>query len=336
MAMPVVKSIPLLYHPTNVVFLDDDPKFLNVLSMNLDLTIPYVTDTDPQKVMHYLKRHTYEPDALSAMIIKRTYEDFKPGAPETFAVDFSALLATLTTPTRFKKSLHGMFDRAMKEVDGIAFCRSIREENIPIKIHLFTGKTSTDEAVELFNQKLIDGFLPKEKDVAKLAEKVNAIIREATWQQFVELGEKLSGLLSHVLKPLRDEQFINVFTREYEKYNTVEFYIVDSSCSFLLIDADGNVKLLFVTNEEEFKNSYEIAKDAKAPYEVLQAIRGRQMFPYTKEAMGYVSLNDEQWENAMVQMDKVPGRELYYAVIDRPDIEVYSFNRYMQEEWPQP
>jgi hypothetical protein len=44
-------------------------------------------------------------------------------------------------------------------------------------------------------------------------------------------------------------------------------------------------------------------------------IRGHQMFPYTKEAMGYVSLNDKQWENAMVQMDKVPGRELYYAVL---------------------
>lgn len=336
--MTMIKRIPLMYHPTNVVFLDDDPKFLHSLCMNLDLRIPYVEDTDPDKIMHYLKTHTYKQDALSALIVNQVFDDHnnKPGSPETFAVDFSQLLTTLTSPTRFKQSVFGMFDRSMKQIDGIDFCRSIREAGLPIKIHLFTGQTTTDEAVQLFNEKIIDGFLVKGGDYAKLAEKINAVIFEYTWRQFVDLGESLSGLMFNVLKPLQDEQFFNVFQKIREKNHIIEFYLLDSSCSFLLIDADGVVKQLFVRNESDFKDCYEITKDAKAPYDVIQAIRGYQQFPYTKKTMGYANLKDDQWENAMVQMDKVPGRELYYAVVDRPDIEVYSFNRYMQEEWPKP
>lgn len=336
MVASFIKSIPMVYHPTNVIFLDDDPSFLHGLSMNIDESIPYVTDTNPHKIMQYLKTHCYTPVGLSALIVTRTFDNIKPGDPEFFAIDFSKLLDTLSTPTRFKKIVHGMFDRAMKEIDGVLFCRAIREENIPIKIHLFTGKTSMDEAVELFNKKIIDGFLNKEENNKELSKKVNVIVRENTWRQFVDLGERLGGLLSHELKPLYDEQFINVFTRIYEKNKIVEFYIVDLSCSFLMIDADGAAKLLFVRNEEDFKDCYEIAKDTDLSNDMLQAIRERRMFPYTKKSMGYLNLNKEQWEYAMIQMDKVPGRELYYAVIDRPDIKVFSFNRYMQEEWPQP
>jgi len=331
-------EIPLMYHPTNVVILDDDPKILTDLSLVLAHDIPYVVNNDPQKIMQYLKTHVYHPDTLSALITQQTFDNPEPSTQETFAIDYSRLPGNLEEPTRFKKSLHIMIDRAMKKIDGLEFCSAVREENWPVHLTLFTGQTTDAAAVQAFNQKIIDGFLVKEGDYAKVAVKINNLIRENTWQQFVNLGIKLAGPLLHLLKPLRDEQFVKVFMQIYEKYKIVEFYLLDSSCSFLLIDADGHAKHFFVRNDADFVDCYEIAKNSEATHKILEAIRGRQMFPYTKEVMGYAELQGEQWESdgMMVEMHKVPGRELYYTVVNRPDIKVFSFNRYLQEEWPKP
>ena len=331
--MATYSRIPLMYHPTNVVLLDDDPKILNDISLIIANDIPYVVDDDPQQIMEYLKTHTYHRDALSALITKEASET-RPGA-EAFIVDFSQLLAMLVSPERFKKCVYAMIDRAMKRIDGLDFCRKVRSAKFLVKLLLFTAQTTSEDAVEAFNQKIIDGFLVKEGDPDKIAQKINDYIREYTWLQFVDLGEALTGLLSHVLKPLSDEQFINIFETIYRRYKIVEFYLLDSSCSFLIIDALGKAKQLFVRNDADFKECYEVAKDNKAPYEVLQALRGRQMFPYTEDDMGYAEYQSDAWDNIMVAMDKVPGRELYYAVVDRPNVKVFSFHKYQQEIWPQ-
>lgn len=328
--------IPVLYHPTNVILLDDDPTFLNDISLLLPNDIPYVLNDDPHKIISYLKMHTYESDALSALVTEQIYDRIDSNdSREAFAIDFSRLQETLNLPIRFKKSTVGMIDRFMKKMDGIDFCEAIQEDELLIKCILFTGKTSTDEAVALFNQKIIDGFLVKEGDDI-LAEKISTTINEHAWQQFVDLGNTLGGSLSHLLKPLIDEQFITIFDRIRRHYEIVEFYLLDSSCSFLLIDAKGYARQLFVRNDQDFKDCYDIAKDTQAPYDTLQTLRSYQMFPYTKNTMGYARLQGDAWDEVMVAMEEIPGRELYFTVIDRPDIEVYPFEKYLHEEWPNP
>jgi len=328
--------IPLLYHPTNVVLLDDDPKFLNNISLLLPYDMPYVLDSDPQKIMHYLKTHAYEPDTLSALVTEQVFDrPDNESTHETFVIDFSKLQETLNLPMRFKKSTVGMIDRFMQSIDGTDFCRAIQKNELPIRRILFTGKTNADEAVNLFNHKVIDGFLVKQSG-DMLAENIATTIYQHSWQQFLDLGKSLGGLLSHILKPLSDEQFIKIFNRVRQQYAVIEFYLLDSSCSFLLLDAKGHAKQLLVRNNQDFKDCYDIAKDSEAPYGVLQALRDHQMFPYTKNPMGYARLQGDAWDEMMVAMEKIPGRELYFTIIDRPDIEAYSFEKYLQEEWPNP
>src|SRR3990167_1421568 len=326
MAMPVYSSIPIMYHPTNIVLLDDELKFLNDLSLVISPDIPYVLTDKPEEAADYLRSHAYSPNALSALLTEQIYEG-KPGGKETFSIEYSQLLKILNSPDRFKKSVVAAIDRHMKLMDGLDFCFEIREKKVLVKLILFTARTGLDEVVAAFNKKTIDAYLMKEGKPAELVKKLTELYEEYSRQQFIELGKALTGLLSHVLKPLSDEQFINVFVAICKRYKAVEFYLLDSSCSFLIIDRMGKAWQFFVRKDADFKDCYEIATNNKAPYEVLQAIRGRQMFPYTEKDMGYSHYEGDAWEDIMVNMEKVPGRELYYAVIERPDIKLYAYDK---------
>lgn len=330
--------IPLMYHPTNVALLDDDRRFLNDLSLALDESIPYVLDDDPDKILSYLESHSYGRDSLSSLLTKPVFDvsSESKNSDETFSIHFSHLLKMLTSPDRFKICSTGLIDRLMKKIDGLDFCRKIHDLKLPMRLVLLTGETGNDEAVEAFNKKLIDAYLVKGNNARDLAELVNSTIKKCSKEQFLDLSESVSGLLSHVLEPLYDEQFAVVFDEACERHQAVEFYLLDSSCSFLLLDKLGQATQLFVRNEADFNDCYEIARDSQAPYEVLQSLRSRQKFPYTREPMGYAKVSGDSWEDIMIPMEKVPGRDIFFAEMERRDIESTSFNQYLQREWPKP
>lgn len=331
--MSFYARIPLMYHPTTVVLLDDDRKILNNIRLILDDDIPYLLEDDPQKVVDYLKSNTYNTDSLSKLVVEQNFDSFDPadfGNTETFNINFARLQQTLTSPDRFKRVTAAMIDRRMR-IDGLKFCETIRKAGLLLKLILFTGYTSKEEAVKAFNQKTIDGFMVKDGDPSDSADEINFNIRENSWQQFVDLSQSLTGLLSHLLKPLHNEDFIKVFDKIRRENQAIEFYLLDSSCSFLMVDADGKAKQLLVRNESDFESCCELAENAERPKEILETLKKHEKFPATKDLFGYVKLKDEDWTSSLVSMNKIPNQNLYYAVIDRPEVEIFSFNQYVKE-----
>src|SRR3990167_2876441 len=321
--------IPLIYHPTNVIVLDDKPELLNTVRQMIDHNIPYITETKPDRVLHYLRSHTYHQNTLSQLIVQRDFGiGDKPTAAEPFKINFSHLLQFLDTAELYKKVVVAFIHRQMALRDGLELCREIRKEGLLTVLVLFTGETTSEEVVDAFNKGEIDAYLPKKH---LTPEKINQCISEGMWKFFINLSTTLAGLISHELNPLYDEQFFELFEKIRRDHRSEEFYLLDSSCSFLLLDIYGKAKQLFVRNEIDFEDCYEIAKNSEAPYDVLQALRGRQKFPYTRDSMGYIKLQGDCWEDVMVPMTQVAGRELYYSVVDRSGVDVFSFKKYFNE-----
>ncbi len=332
--MPGELLIPIFYHPTNVLFLDDDRSFLTSLSLKLAKTTPFVLESEPNKAYHHITTHMYSIDSLSKLITKQNFSSInKLNTVETFDIDFSILQSQLDTPDRYKKIVAVFVDKSMPDTDGLAWCQKIREAGLPVKLILFTGIAGTQEAVNAFNQKLIDAYLPKGSEAIA---KIDDFIEQYTWQQFLDLSHYISGLLSHVLKPLYDEQFLNVFQTIRKKHDINEFYLINSSCSFLMLTPEGSVKILLMHSKEDFEEIYDIAKDSKAPHSVLEAIRERQMFPCEHPQKLSTKLQGDMWEDIMKPVDKVPGREWYYTVIDHSIRDIVPFNIYRDEIWPIP
>ena len=325
-----------MYHPTNVVFLDDDPVFLNSMRTGIIRTnIPFITESNPEKILKYLQSHTYKPDDLSRLITKQNFEILNSEeVVDTFDINFASFISQLELPHRFKKITVVFVDQAMPQMAGLDFCRRIREERIPVKLILLTGKLGVSEAVQAFNDGIIDAYLPKEH--RDLTQKVREHISKYSFEEFIELGNNLIGFVSHMVSPLYDEKFSDIFEQVRTRHKICEFYLLNFTCSFIMSDEDGKVKMLFVRNENDFKDLYELAKNSQASYEVLESIRSRQQFAFTKSNKGYLRLEDEMWENFMHPVDKVPGRDLYYSLVDRVDMKIFSFKQYFREVWPSP
>lgn len=135
---------------------------------------------------------------------------------------------------------------------------------------------------------------------------------------------------------MQDENFKEIFKKILSDYQVCEFYIVDSSCSYLLTDKEGHTKFLMVRSISDFETIYELAKDSEAPYDVLQSIRDKQSYPFTRLEDPLPMLKGDAWEEAVVHLDKVPGRDIFYTVLDITSLETFPFKRYVNEIWPTP
>lgn len=332
--MNKANSIPLIYHPVNVLALDDDQVFLNTLRTTISTDFPYIVESNPDVAMRYLRERTYHETTLPSLIAQPDFDniDGLVDSVEHFRIDFSRLREKLNEPDRFNKIAIVFVDKQMPKMDGLDFCRKVRGQNLQVKLILLTGNAGVHEAIDAFNEGIIDAYISKgEKGHAKI---INDYIMRQTWQQFVDLGAHLFGLISHALLPLSDEKFIDFFHAIWQKHHKSEFYLMDSSCSFLFLNENGDGNLLLVRNNQDFDEALEFAKDSAVSDRVLSAIRDRKAFPVTPQKNGYLKLQGNQWDSAMCSVEPIDGTELYYALVEYPDMKAFSFSRYFTEIWP--
>lgn len=330
---------PIFYHPTNVLLLDDDRKFLNLIASGLDDKFPFVIQDNANKTLDYLTTHVLHPSDLSQLIAKQTFDkgsDKSFFGNEDYTIDLRALKGDLLSPERFKKVLAVVVDRRMPSMDGLEFCKKIRQNlKLPVKLILLTGVTTVDEAVNAFNDGIIDAFIEKKPNENTITT-LNQTIQDLVWGNFSELSQKLIGLIEPQLRHIFDDRYYMELEKVRNEHKIIEFFLLDSSGSFLLLDSEGKTKIFFARTDEDFESMYDIAKDSEAMRDVLQGLRDRQQFPYSSSGTGHLSLKGDEWNPIMVTMNKIPGREVFYSVLDTALFDTFSFQKYKNEVWPAP
>lgn len=328
--------LPLLYHPTSVLLLDDNVHFLNTLSMKIDVHFPVVSENNPHHALEYLKAHCCNPKQLLMELTHENYEACSARKPEaeTYDVDFSMLRGDLTTLDRFKKIHVVVVDRHIPSMDGLEFCRLVKQTHrLPVKLILLTGATTMSEAVAAFNDGKIDAFIEK-GPLSSMIDQVNNTIARLAWQQFQALGEYGASVLTRKIEHIMDPDFCATFNSIREAEQIVEFYLFDSSGSFLMLNQRGDVKLFFVRLAQDFTDAYDVAQNSNASPIVLEKLRDRSHFPFINSPLGqdYFSLSGSAWDSAMVEMRAIPGKEMAYAVIHLSDWGAAGLETYMHSD----
>ena len=326
--------LPLFYHPSSVLFLDDSQNMLTSLSMKVDKDFSPVLQQNPQEALKYLKSHHLDPTNQSAFVIKENEEvcpDAENSHVETYDIDFSSLHDDLISPQRFQKVQVAVIDRHIPAMDGLEFCRLIKKEfKFSIKIILLTGATTIDQAVEAFNCGLIDAFIQKSSSSDKMMIEINKKINELAWQQFQENSQQLTGLFNHKLSHNANPNFCELFKKIREENGIVEFYLYDSSGSFLMLNKQGESTLLLLRSKADFEMMDELADDSGASNKVLAGLRNQSLFPFSS-ANNPLLLEGKEWDKVMVEMHPVPNQDLFYAIVPFTDIKAVSFERYINE-----
>lgn len=221
----------------------------------------------------------------------------------------------------------------MPGMNGLEFCQKM--ENSPIKRILLTGKADEKMAVQAFNEGIIDLYLQKQNP--NVTDMINQSILNMQFKYFQSMSDIIIRMLS-VNSPhcLQDPAFIKLFNQIKQENNILEYYLTESSGSFIMLDAQGRISFLIIKNEMDLKLYYEMALDNKAPPVVLEQLKKGEKIPYFWQPNDYYQTNWEEWSNYLYPAKKLEGDIVYYYAFIKDSVpvgiqpsKILSFNSYL-------
>lgn len=294
-------KINLCYHPTTVVFVDDNKDYLEQLAIRFNELLPLHAFDDPVAALQYLNETYQEEPFIRRCIITPDEREFDHLASD---VHMKLIQNEILRSERFKEIAVVVVDYSMPGMNGIEFCKQIRNPNM--LVILLTGEADNDLAIKEFNNGTIDKFIKK----------TTPNIREVLHTEILKLEQQYFNTLSNIiinqanpnnLQCLEDEDVANEFYKLCSKLNITEYYILTEAGDFLLIDNQGIASYLTIKSAEEIQQLYEHAEISGVSNTLLEVLASRKKIPLL-----YDELDPVDWENYLSTAHAVTDKKLYY------------------------
>ena len=262
-------SFPLFHRPGTVVFLDDDPDYLEMLAMVLPRHWHVKLFLRPVECINYLQQEPpfWEADAWNQQQLIDQWRGGKALIPQL--LDYWSRYTERYALTRVC-----VVDYSMPAMDGLQALGELVDW--PGSRVLLTGQADEQVAVRAFNRGLIDQFIAKQTpDISRrLIEAVDRLLatpnaRHAqTWR--VTLSPEQNALL-RIPSVARD--LAGLASRRW-----VEYVVIGDPFGVLGMDASGNVSWLQLETVDGLKGLAELAEIERVPPAGLDDIRaGRKL-----------------------------------------------------------
>ena len=257
-------NFPLFHRPGTIVFLDDDPDYLEMLALVLPRHWHVKLFLRPAECINYLQQEPpfWEADAWNQQQIIENWRAGKALIPQ--------ILGYWSKYTeRFALTRVCVVDFSMPGMDGLQALSELADW--PGSRVLLTGQADEQVAVRAFNRGLIDQFIPKQTpDISRrLVESVEHLLatphaRHAqTWR--VTLTPEQNGLLRHP-SVARD-------LAAFAAKRWVEHVVIGAPFGVLGMDAAGAVSWLQLETPDGLKGLAEVAEVEGVPPARLADIR---------------------------------------------------------------
>jgi CheY-like chemotaxis protein len=262
-------SFPLFHRPGAVVFLDDDPDYLEMLALVLPRQWHVELFLRPLECINYLQQEPpfWEADAWNQQQLVENWRNGKPLIPQ--------ILGYWSKYTeRFALTRVCVIDFSMPGMDGLQALAELVDW--PGSRVLLTGQADEQVAVRAFNRGLIDQFIAKQTpDISRrLIEAVEHLLhtpnaRHAqTWR--ATLGPEQNALLR---SPSVGRDLASFAANRW-----AEHVVIGDPFGVLGMDASGNVSWLQLETPEGLKALAELAElEGVSPSNVQDIRQGRKL-----------------------------------------------------------
>jgi CheY-like chemotaxis protein len=307
--------LPLMKFPTTLIVVDDNIKFLNSLKLNIGEEIKYKVFTSATEALPFIQQQESALRSLVKKYFTVSIEDVSQPKP-VIHFDLNTLHQILYDPNRFALSTVVVTDYAMPDMNGLELGEKLK--NRLLKIIMLTGEAGYDMAVNGFNKSIIDQFILK-SDINFLEQTKKFVLALET-KLFAKLSHSVMDAISgNSPKPFADAEFIQFFNTLIEKHQIVEYYALDESGSYLLINAGGEASWLIVKNEIGMRVLYELAEGDNHPSPaVLAALKNKQKLAFFPSSH-YEMKPACEWRLEKAHHLKTSQDSYYYSLVPQDD-----------------
>lgn len=300
-------SIFCCYTPSQVVCVDDNPVFLGNFKANCP-SMAHVTFDHSFEALRYLKANAMD------QAVKRwvSAADDQNNNQAITQIDLRDIHHDVYNPARFREISVLFIDYEMPGLKGLEICEALKDT--PMKKVLLTAEASADLAVEAFNKKLIDQFIPK-KDLKKI--NLEQLVRQLQHAYFTEKSQHVIDAMAHIAEPLvflTDPVFLDFFAALREQYQIVEYYLLDNQGSFLMLDRRGNPFWLVVKDDQAMQELTEFAEIQEAPSHIYNALKTRASVPFFYSDQDFAAATTD-WSQYMHSAKEIFGNKQYYFAV---------------------
>lgn len=274
--------------------------------MQLDEGLSYQIIDSPFDALDLMKQQKNELEQLgSRCLTEYTEAENDPFTNYTVNINLGTIHNEVYNPQRFSEISVIVVDYAMPGMNGLEFCAQIKSSRV--KKILLTGQADEKLAIQAFNDGLIDRYIQKSEP--NITEQIIQGISELQQAYFNDI----STLISHILdinspSCLVDQKFGSFFKKLLKDNEIVEYYLMDNSGSFLLLDKQAKAYSLIIKTSQDLKMHYDLALDNGASTELLLDLKDGKKIPiYSGEQQGW-----DEWSTYLVPAEKVLGNQTYY------------------------
>lgn len=228
------------------------------------------------------------------------------------AIDLQPIYQHVFNPYRFKQNLICVVDYDMPELNGLILSAQLKAL-FPVQIIMLTGEADHITAVRAFNDHAIDGFVLKSQAdyIQLLLQHCQQLHRNAFMTATQPLVSSLILQAKH--HPLQDADFTVLFNEICQKHQIVEYYLIDDSGSFLLLDTQGVAHWLLVRTEEDTRTFAALAEDDEMPALAKKLTQHQIIARYP--TLTNITAPAQTWKTYPAQQLK--NKPIYYCLVDQ-------------------
>lgn len=315
----IMQKIPVCMFPTKVLLVDDDRPSLKKLILNLDETKSIYQFYDrPQAALAFLNEE-YQPDLFEKRLISQPAEEDWQHA--RLDVNIYDLMKEVYNPQRFDQVSTVIVDFEMPRMNGLEFCENIKDPTIQ-KI-LLTGEADETLAVQAFNKGLIHRYIKKQDP--NVFEILNQSIVDAQRTYFLNISQVMikAATFEPGLSYIVDPVFIKFFERVLKENNIVEYYLFETTGSFLLLDAKSNLYGLFTYNKSQLDMWIETQEFDSVPDHLAKELKSYKKMVCFHDRNQIAIPPGNEWEKYAYPLQLLKGGfETYYYVCNKNILDI--------------
>ncbi len=287
-------SLPFLYHPTTSLFVGNDQEFKTSIS-NLLPKFNFIFKENADSALDVLKKSKMKESFFNRCFYhpeEEHYENFM------VSVNVPDIHKEIYNISRFDSISTVIVDYTATDSNGIELFQDMSVRKI-----LLIDENDEEIAVDAFNQGIIDFYIKKQQSVETIKNTLKKL-QEAYFQDISTPIRAIFSLENRLKSIFYCKQFKDYFNNIKERYNIVEFYLLEKTgTSVLCLDANGNHGVLTVYSHEDLLTILESQEATSATPQIIDSLKKGSHTLFYKESDKSNLPPGHMWENYLFKAE---------------------------------